>query len=444
MDNFKTIINAIDSLAIYRSVLSDPILDSYLDHLKALVEPSESLNPAVTYSKLYYLLAQTVNPMEAADPWQNHLLDLLLDDVNPFSEAAYNRELDYKVYLEAVRRDLELLHLAFETGLATVLKATENYLQNLPEFPRSLAVLPKWAALTPTAHNTTPVLKERLAVKHALASAPGWDKYAESLAEHYANFGCGVFGRQIAFKWENHSLRGVDRPDPITFADLIGYADTRAEIIDNTLKFLNGAPANNMLLYGDRGTGKSSTIKALLNEYWQRSLRLIEVGKKQLADFSAIIRELTGRKHRFILFVDDLSFEENETGYKDLKALLEGGLEKKPENVLIYATSNRRHLIRETFADREANSSSQEIHAMDSVQEKLSLADRFGITIIFPSPDQELFLEIVQGLARQRNLGLDPQDLRRRALHWANWHNGRSPRSARQFIDHLTGEQTLS
>ncbi|WP_027366223.1 ATP-binding protein [Desulfotruncus alcoholivorax] len=444
MDKFKTIIHAIDSLAIYRSLLSDPVLSCYLDHLKALVEPSEALNPAVTYSKLYYQLAQTVNPMESVDPWQNHLLDLLLDDVNPFSKAAYNRELDHRVYLEAVRRDLELLHLAFETGLSIILEATQESLKKLPEFPRHLVALPRWVALAPSVQNTTPVLNERIPLKYALASAKNWDKHAEKLAEYYAAYGCGVFGRYIAFKWENHSLRGVSRPDPITFSDLIGYTDTRAEIIDNTKKFINGAPANNILLYGDRGTGKSSTVKALLNEYWSRGLRLIEVGKKQLANFPAIIGELNGRKHRFILFVDDLSFEEHETGYKDLKALLEGGLEEKPENVLIYATSNRRHLVRETFADREANLSGQEIHAMDSVQEKLSLADRFGITVIFPNPDQELFLEIVQGLARQRNLRLDPQDLRRRALQWASWHNGRSPRSARQFIDHLTGEKLLA
>ena len=232
----------------------------------------------------------------------------------------------------------------------------------------------------------------------------------------------------------------------------------------NTMQFLAGFPANNVLLYGDRGTGKSSSVKALLNEgspggedggggggrsgadagsrvRWS-ALRLIEVPKARLADFPIIVSLLRGRPQRFILFVDDLSFEEGETQYKELKAMLEGGLEARPSNVVVYATSNRRHLVREHFSDR-ASPNSDEVHARDTQQEKLSFADRFGLTITFPTPDQAKYLQIVEGLARRQGLPISPAALRARAIEWAAWHNGRSGRTARQFVDHLTGELGL-
>jgi predicted AAA+ superfamily ATPase len=255
--------------------------------------------------------------------------------------------------------------------------------------------------------------------------------------------------------------------------DLIGYAPERALLRRNTVQLLAGYPANNVLLYGDRGTGKSSSVKALLHEPaphepgprsapdlsdpdappqtagagarevvdWGR-LRLIEVPKGRLGDFPLIVALLRGRPQRFVLFIDDLSFEEGETQYKDMKAMLEGGLEARPPNAVVYATSNRRHLIREQFADRPAPGT-DEVHAMDTVQEKLSFADRFGLTITFPSPNQAAYLAIVEGLARQRGLTIAPAALRARAIEWAAWHNGRSGRTARQFVDHLTGELGL-
>jgi predicted AAA+ superfamily ATPase len=319
--------------------------------------------------------------------------------------------------------------------------------QTLPSFSPAVdsPELPLWAAPPPAEQECSILNKQYLQIKEYLAAAPTWDKpTAQRLGHHYATYGCGILGRYIAFKWQEGALHGISHPDVITLSALIGYADIREQVIDNTRQFLHGYPANNLLLYGDRGTGKSSTVKALLNEYWPRGLRLVEVPKRQLADYQLIVQQLRYSKHRFILFVDDLSFEENETEFKDLKALLEGGVEDQPGNVLIYATSNRRHLIKETFADRtNKNDTGREIHSMDSVQEKLSLADRFGITVIFPTPDQETFLEIAVGLAQKRQLPLSQQDLRRRALKWSIWHNGRSPRSARQFVDHLEGQLAM-
>lgn len=439
----QTVVNALNSLTIYRRILQDPVVRAYMDHLSALGNPGGPAHPARTYGELCHLLVHTVNPMNGACAWQNHLLDLVLDDVNPFSRAAYSSNVDYTAFIPAVARDLAVLQLAFTNNCEAVLEATTRELSRHAPLPGHLARLPLPAAPPPAGENPAPWLEARLRFKEEMAAAPRWDKLAGALAAHYARFGCGPFGRHIAFKWQNGTLHGINRPDPVTLDELTGYEEVRREIIRNTLQFIHGLPANNILLYGDRGTGKSSTVKALLNQYWSRGLRLLEVPKQQLVEFPCIIKELRHRRHRFILFVDDLSFEENETGYKDLKALLEGGLEARPANVLIYATSNRRHLIRENFTDRERGAAGGEVHYMDSVQEKLSLADRFGITIIFPTPDQELFLSIVAALAKRRKLSISPEDLRRRALQWSSWHNGRSPRSARQFIDHLEGELAL-
>jgi predicted AAA+ superfamily ATPase len=214
-----------------------------------------------------------------------------------------------------------------------------------------------------------------------------------------------------------------------------------------------------VLLYGDRGTGKSSSVKALLHERSQSAqsnnaadsgkadepeslwdaLRMVEVPKGRLADFPILAELLRDRPQRFIVFVDDLSFEEGETQYKEMKAMLEGGLEARPANVVVYATSNRRHLIREQFADR-ASPDSKEVHAWDTVQEKLSFSDRFGLTITFTAPDQQRYLSIVEGLAARRGLQIEPAALRARAIEWAAWHNGRSGRTAKQLVDYLEGE----
>lgn len=434
--------NACQSLTIYRNILADPIVKAYLDHLALLTEPPGEKHPAHTYSYYYHLLVQKPNPLTGADAMQNHLLDLILDDVNPFSHTAASPGGGHQTLFPAVARDLAILHLLFTIRADLILEATTKAMTRYASLPANLAPLPLAVApRAPEQDETAPYLTERWELKKDMAARSHWDGMAETLADYHARWGCGLYGHHIAFQWQEGELRGVDQPDPITLDQLIGYEETRARIFHNTLQFLHGFPANNMLFYGDRGTGKSSTVKALLNRFWSQGLRLVEVPREQLVDFPAITQQLRHRRHRFILFVDDLSFEENETGYKNLKSIIEGGLAARPDNVLIYATSNRRHLIRETFADR--SSGPAEVHGMDSVQEKLSLSDRFGITVIFPTPDQELFLHIVAGLAKQRQLPLPADQLRQRALQWASWNNGRSPRSARQFIDQLEGELAL-
>jgi predicted AAA+ superfamily ATPase len=280
-------------------------------------------------------------------------------------------------------------------------------------------------------------------LKELFTASGQWSTCLEALAGYYRCTGAGVFGRYGAFRWvsRHEHLEGIDEPDPVRLEELIGYQSQRQEVVANTEKFLAGLPANNILLYGDRGTGKSSTVKALLNRYRAKGLRLIEVSKSALGDYPLIIRKLRGKPQRFILFVDDLSFEDSEVEYKELKAVLEGGLEVRPANVLIYATSNRRHLIREHFSDRGPTGDGDgDLRAGDTIQEKLSLSDRFGIMVLFGMPDRSLYLDIVRGLAEQRGLAIPGPELEKKALLWETWHNGRSGRTARQFIDDLSGE----
>ncbi|MGX8704898.1 MAG: ATP-binding protein [bacterium] len=221
----------------------------------------------------------------------------------------------------------------------------------------------------------------------------------------------------------------------VTFDDLVGYEDAKKLLIDNTEAFVEKRMANNCLLYGEAGTGKSSSIKALLHRFFDRGLRIIEITRYDFRDLHGILEEIKNRNYRFILYMDDLSFEENETEYKFLKAVIEGGLEKKPENVLLYATSNRRHLIRENYRDKEDRY--QDMHASDTVQEKLSLSARFGLQIYFGAPEKKQYEEIVLALARRNGIELPEKELLLKANAWELRRGGYSGRAAQQFIDDL-------
>jgi predicted AAA+ superfamily ATPase len=253
-----------------------------------------------------------------------------------------------------------------------------------------------------------------------------------ALAAHYARAACGAFARYAAFDWRG-GLVGVERPDSVGFDDLIGYAAQKQKIIENTEFFVNGRPCNNMLLYGDRGTGKSSSVKALLNMFRSRGLRLVSLPKSELQDLPVLMETLAPRGCKFIVFVDDLSFEENETGYKSFKSALEGGVHAQPQNVLVCVTSNRRNIIKEVWREREDK---DEINLNDALQEKRSLADRFGLTVTFGAPNKAEYLDIVRGLARRAGLEVD-DDLLRSALQWELRQSGRSGRVARQFVKHM-------
>lgn len=267
------------------------------------------------------------------------------------------------------------------------------------------------------------------------------EEMKDTLTRFYGEYGVGKFGLHKSFRVSRDEA-GV-HIDPILniahvhLDDLVGYEIPKKKLTDNTLAFVSGKKANNCLLFGDAGTGKSSCIKAIANEYYDRGLRIIEVYKHQFQDLNDVISQIKNRNYKFIIYMDDLSFEEFEIEYKYLKAVIEGGLERKPENVLIYATSNRRHLIRENYSDKEEIR--EDMHTSDTVQEKLSLVARFGVTIYFGSPDKKQFQNIVKVLAERYGVTMPQEELLAEANKWELSHGGLSGRTAQQFIDYLLG-----
>jgi uncharacterized protein len=438
---WRELARAADSLVVLRGVLDDPAGQAWRDLIGALArEAPEADRAAAAYARLFTLLAAEAELGAGAlvgDVWQTHLIGRLLDEDNPFSRKAERSAWNTlgPALVAQVQADLAALEVCHRNGGALLFEAAARAAGRPPVrgdgFRPLDGIAPRPA---------------RLGAMRRIHGARGWSGLARDLAAYFAAEGVGLFGRYRVFRWVPDGggrLEGVAAPDPVRLADLVDYELEREPVVENTRQFVAGGPANNVLLYGDRGTGKSSTIKALANEYADRGLRLIEVAKDDLADYPRILGPLRGRRERFILFIDDLSFDEHETQYKALKAVLEGGVEAHPENVLLYATSNRRRLVVERFADRQGASLDADVNPQESAEEKLSLADRFGIHAPFLVPDQERYMRVVDGLVKRYALDVPRDELHRRALVWAQWHNGRSCRAARQFVDALRGEAAL-
>ncbi len=269
------------------------------------------------------------------------------------------------------------------------------------------------------------------AMEHALRA--GGSALYDALVRHVSTLGRGVSARYAALAWSD-GLVGIESFDPVDLDQLVGIDTQKRMLIENTERFLNGEGANNVLLFGDSGTGKSSSVKALVNRYCRDGLRLVELTKHQLGELEKVLTRLAASRHRYLVFLDDLSFEEGELGYKRLKAALEGKAAVTPANVLFYATSNRRHLIRESWTDRTTGD--EDVHLSDTVQEKLSLSDRFGLRVVFPSPSQQTYLAIVESYLVRCGIPFT-EELRVRALQWELAYNGRSGRTARQFVQSI-------
>lgn len=280
-------------------------------------------------------------------------------------------------------------------------------------------------------------------LRGALAAAPDGEEMFRLLTDYYRRYGFGVFAMNRAFRIrrgaEGVEFLPISNIDGVLLDDLLGYELQKQELRRNTEAFLDGKHANNVLLYGDAGTGKSTSVKALINEYYDRGLRMIEIYKHQFGDLSAVLGQIKNRNYRFIIFIDDLSFEENEVEYKFLKAVIEGGVETRPDNVLIYATSNRRHLIRETWNDRTDMEHNGDIHRSDTMEEKLSLASRFGVAINYNAPTPKEYQNIVRMLARRQGIDMDEKQLLAMANTWEVRHGGFSGRAAQQFVHYLEG-----
>jgi uncharacterized protein len=413
---------AIGGLFLYQDILNCEVGESLVVLLKAIACGERSQIDALicltAYGRFFRALA-TENCS-----WEEYLIDRLLLAENPFSLQAQKLPLDRlsPAIVNAARHDLQALHILYTYG---------SYIpQWMEQIGGSQGKPIDWIASSRSTDNCSIV---------QILTTRNWGDLISHLAEYYRVFGVGILGEYRAFNWQN-GLVGIAHPDRISLDELVGYDDQKAMLIRNTQALLAGKPALNILLYGGKGTGKSSLVKGLLNYFAGTQLRAIEVSKTDTRELPLILARIGDLPQKFIIFIDDLSFEADDDVFKALKAVLEGSMTARPQNVVVYATSNRRHLVREYFTDRPRPADADEIHMWDTTQEKLSFSDRFGITLTFEPADQVKYLEIVRHLADSAELPIDRDDLTARALQWATRHNGRSGRTARQFIDYLLGE----
>lgn len=372
--------------------------------------------------------------------WQDYLTFLLLTTENSFSLTAERVGVSDGSILHFAMADLAVFRRLFCWDFASFEAALGlDCFQVLTHY-RAIAKPEK------SYYRSVSALVRK--TSRALAQAESTEAFFRIVTTCYRDYGVGMFGLNRAFRIRSGADGGViflpiNNTDKTMLADLVGYDLQKRELVRNTEAFLRGQPANNVLLYGDAGTGKSSCVKALLNEYYNDGLRMIEIYKHQFHDLSAVIAAIKQRHYRFIIYIDDLSFEESEMEYKFLKAVIEGGVETRPDNILIYATSNRRHLVQETWKDRDDMETRGDIHHSDTMEEKLSLSARFGVTINFSIPNRQQYHEIVQALAaRQLPQPMDEAELLRLADRWEIRHGGVSGRTAQQFIHYLAGKES--
>ncbi len=432
-----------DEFMLYRNMEDGEILSE----VEALMEEAQGKEkiPEEERSSMRGALAQAANQLlELAvshgftgNLWQAYLTWLMVNDEN-----AYSRECEVVGEIpgginEIALHDFTIFKELFDFDFEPLLEA-------LAEEP--LSVLLDYEGSGDTGDVLNAGILDRIqALCRALAQAEDAVEFKDLVTQFYKEIGVGKFGLHKAFRLE-HDKKGlhivpITKIMPVSLDDLVGYEIAKQKLVENTEAFVHGRNANNCLLFGAAGTGKSTSIKAILNQYYGQGLRMIEVYKHQAQDLNDVIDQIKNRHYKFIIYMDDLSFEEFETDYKYLKAVIEGGLEKKPDNVLIYATSNRRHLIKESAHDRDDRDS--EMHSSDTVQEKLSLSYRFGVNIYFGKPDPKEFQEIVRVLAKRNGIQMPEDELLKEANQWEISHGGYSGRTAQQFIDYLAGKEEI-
>ena len=425
-------------LVLFRNFGEDSILGQLSDICREFdtgtYAPSELIERI--YTQIKALLDLSTHYGFNENLWHNYLTFLLLTNENSFTLVSEKNPLqdgsvnifaknDCRVFKNLFDYDFSPLEKALDIDCFTIIsnyKAIEKkermYNKNVSSIVRSLS--------------------------KQIEEARDEEEVFALITSFYQQYGVGMFGLNKAFRIQSSPEQGltflpINNMDTVVLDDLVGYEIQKQMLVENTKAFVDGRNANNVLLYGDSGTGKSTSIKAIVNEFYKDGLRMIEIYKHQFQDLSSIIAQIKNRNYRFIIYMDDLSFEEFEIEYKFLKAVIEGGVETKPDNVLIYATSNRRHLIRETWSDR-SDMSEDELHRSDTMQEKLSLVARFGCTICYERPNQDDYFHIVIELAKQYpEITLSEEELCAEARKWELSHGGTSGRAAQQLINHLSG-----
>lgn len=432
----------VSKLIVYRNLPEDNLLQP-LAELCAQVE-SGSYNKEEIIGKIYDQIHRLLDIATVygfnKNLWHNYLTYLLVSVETPFAitcekegacegsvnALAFN---DFDVFQKLfaydfapLEKELGINCFSIITNYQAVSKKETRYNKNISEKVQRLS--------------------------EALANVQNAEAFYELVTDFYKAYGVGKLGLNKAFRLAQQGngaeLVPIANTDAIAFEDLVGYERQKQALRENTEAFVAGRPANNVLLFGDSGTGKSSSIKALINAYYDQGLRLIEIYKHQFQALSEVIAQIKSRNYRFIIYMDDLSFEEFETEYKYLKAIIEGGLEVRPDNILIYATSNRRHLINETWKDRNDVTNEEGIYKSDTMQEKLSLVNRLGCTIYYGQPDQKEYFEIVKELAQREGLAIPEDELLLEAKRFELHHGGISGRTARQFINYMQGTKKFA
>ncbi len=407
-------------------------------------EEQTSSKPALIkdiYTQLKRLLIVATDYGFNYNLWHNYLTFFLVTNENPFSitcekvganDGSVNHfaKNDFKVFRNLFHFDFSQIEQ--ELGIDCFSHLSHYKAIGKPELMYNKNVSEKIIALSAE-----------------LEMAADEDEFFDSVTAFYKDYGVGMFGLNKAFRIKESSREAdvsfvaINNMDKVMLDDLIGYEIQKKKLIDNTKAFVEGRKANNVLLFGDSGTGKSTSIKAIVNAFYPQGLRMIEIYKHQFKDLSNVIAQIKNRNYRFIIYMDDLSFEEFETEYKFLKAVIEGGVETKPENILIYATSNRRHLIKETWNDRSDVKIQNGMHQSDTMEEKLSLVNRFGVTINYSKPSQKEYFNIVTQLAHRQGITMSDEELRAEANKWELSHGGISGRTAQQFVNYLAGFDEL-
>ena len=373
--------------------------------------------------------------------WHNYLTFILITNENPFSitcekvganDGSVNAfaKNDFQVFMNLFHYDFSKIEAQLGINCFSVISDYK-------------AIVKKELMYNKNVSEKVQVLSEKL------AAAKDVDEFFAHVTEFYRAYGVGMFGLNKAFRITGSdngkvTFHPINNMDKVMLDDLIGYEIQKKKLVENTEAFVQGRKANNALLFGDSGTGKSTSIKAIVNEYYDQGLLMIEIYKHQFKDLSTVIADIKNRNYKFIIYMDDLSFEEFEIEYKFLKAVIEGGVETKPDNILIYATSNRRHLIKETWNDRSDMESANGLHRSDTIEEKLSLVNRFGCQINYSKPSQKEYFNIVVNLAKKNGLTMTEEELCAEANKWELSHGGISGRTAQQFINHCLGNEPAS
>ncbi len=409
MNNVTKVRYSLSSLSVFRGILNRSVPKAFLELLNSLEKAPEDF--LSTYGKFYSLVSER----GCSDKLAYSFTEAALFDENCFTRAAtagkYS-ELPQEV-LKAVKRDCEAILSASSLSADELLEGYKYF-----EEIRDIAdTLPRWQA------------------GECAESFKMFDGSLKHIAQYYKENGCGIFARYKAFVWRDGDIQPVLHYDTIDIEEFTGYEIQRQKIVDNTKAFLEGRSSNNCLLYGDMGTGKSSTVKAVANRFRKDGLRIVEIPKERLIEFPILVDKIASLPMKFIIFIDDLSFQHQDQSYTTLKAVLEGGVSARPANTLIYATSNRRHLVKEKMSDRAREI--DDINTRDNMQESLSLSDRFGLAVCYSIPTKKQYLDIVCSLAKEKGAKISEEELIAGAERFALAKGGRSPRCAKQYVESL-------